>query len=103
MLPWAAFYVQRPKICYTIKTNIEKVLLYGWTLIEPCLEGVEILADQDEIQEIKQSLHKLEEQVSQLKNASRRQRSPFSRFAIGFFIVFFVMLLAVGVIQFVNQ
>ncbi|OMF37523.1 hypothetical protein BK133_05580 [Paenibacillus sp. FSL H8-0548] len=61
------------------------------------------MADEKEIQEIKKTLHKLEDQVTQLKKASRRQRSSWSRFAIGFFIVFFVMLLAVGIIQFFHQ
>lgn len=72
--------------------------------VDSCLlGGVNGLADEKEIQEIKEALHKLENQVTQLKNASKRQRSNWSRFVIGFLIVFFVMLLAVGIIQFVDQ
>lgn len=61
------------------------------------------LANEQELEEIKQTLQKLEDQVAQLRVDSKRQRSGWSRFAIGFLIVFFVMFISIGVVQFVSN
>ncbi|WP_169083157.1 hypothetical protein [Paenibacillus sp. PL91] len=61
------------------------------------------MANEQELEEIKQTLQKLEGQVAQLRADSKRQRSGWSRFAIGFLIVFFVMFISIGVVQFVSN
>jgi uncharacterized membrane protein YcjF (UPF0283 family) len=67
------------------------------------LERLMTLANDQEIEEIKKTLQELEGQVAQLRVDSKRQRSGWSRFAIGFFIVFFVMSISVGVVQFMSN
>ncbi|WP_206669923.1 hypothetical protein [Paenibacillus luteus] len=58
------------------------------------------LANEQEIQEIKRTLKQLEDQIVQIKKEARKPRSFWSRFAIGFLIVFIGMLMASGVLSF---
>ncbi|OBZ16791.1 MULTISPECIES: hypothetical protein [Bacillales] len=61
------------------------------------------MANDQELKEIKETLQKLEGQVAQIRADSKRQRSGFARFFIGFFIVFFAIIIASGVIQFISH
>ncbi|MEV5024886.1 hypothetical protein [Paenibacillus sp. LPE1-1-1.1] len=60
------------------------------------------MANEQEIREIKESIIKLEAQVAELKAGSRGARSNLARFGIGFLIVFVMLIISVGVIQFIG-
>lgn len=60
------------------------------------------MANEQEIREIKESIIKLEAQVAELKAGSRGARSSWASFGIGFLIVFVVLIISVGVIQFIS-
>jgi hypothetical protein len=61
------------------------------------------MANEREIQEIKESLQKVEQRVAELSADKKRGRSGLTSFAIGFLIVLVVMLIGIGVIQFMNH
>ncbi|WP_138751688.1 OadG family protein [Paenibacillus sinopodophylli] len=61
------------------------------------------MSNEKEMQEMKQSLRKLEEQVEQLKSQSKGSRSGLARFGIGFLIVFVGLILFIGVFQFISS
>ncbi|CAM3949082.1 hypothetical protein L1N85_00490 [Paenibacillus alkaliterrae] len=58
------------------------------------------MADEQEIRELKESLEKLERDVQRLTAASKRVRTGWQSFLIGFLIVIVAMLIGIGVIQF---
>ncbi|MOA36282.1 hypothetical protein D3C78_1577960 [compost metagenome] len=68
-----------------------------------CKRSVIEVAGEDEIRELKETLHKLEQRVNSLTEESKRRRSGWSSFAIGFLIVFVVILISIGVLQFVTS
>ncbi|MNH39551.1 hypothetical protein D3C79_1007390 [compost metagenome] len=60
------------------------------------------MAGEDEVRELKETLHKLEQRVDSLSKESKRERSGWSSFAIGFLITFVVILISFGVFQFIT-
>ncbi|CAM4285363.1 tetrahydromethanopterin S-methyltransferase subunit G [Paenibacillus endophyticus] len=61
------------------------------------------MASEKEIQEMKRSLEKLEEQVELLKSQPKGSRSGMASFAIAFVIVFIGILLFIGIFQFISH
>lgn len=60
------------------------------------------MSNDKELNEIKESLHKLELEVERLTNHSKFKRSSWVSFMIGFAIVFVIMSISIGVIQFIS-
>ncbi|WP_424765864.1 hypothetical protein [Paenibacillus sp. sgz302251] len=60
------------------------------------------MADEQDMKELKESLQRLELEVERLTEHSKRRGSGPIRFIIAFLIVFFVLFIGIGVIQFMN-
>lgn len=61
------------------------------------------VADEQEIKDIKAALQRLEKQIEHLTAVPIRKRSGWVSFGIAFVIVFVVMVIGFGVIQFIND
>ncbi|WP_152970758.1 hypothetical protein [Bacillus sp. FJAT-28004] len=62
-----------------------------------------MMANEQELREIKESLDKLEKKVNQLVERPRRKRSGLVNFVIGFLIVFVAMCISAGIIEIVKN
>lgn len=60
------------------------------------------MADEQEIREIKETLQKLESRIEELTAAPKRVRSSWASFVIGFVIVSVVLIVSIGVLQFIK-
>jgi hypothetical protein len=61
-----------------------------------------MMAERQEIEHLKASIAKLEDEVARLKT-ERRGLKDWQRFIIGFAIVFAGMLASIGVLQFITR
>ncbi|MCA0753937.1 hypothetical protein KP806_02700 [Paenibacillus sp. N4] len=61
------------------------------------------MAEEREIRDLKESLERLEHKVERLQAEKRQARPGWQSFSVAFLIVFFVMLVGIGVIQFIVQ
>ncbi|WP_028611125.1 hypothetical protein [Paenibacillus harenae] len=66
------------------------------------LKGMRRMADKNEMQEMKDTLRKLQSQVDRLTANSHRRRPGWANFAIGFIIVFVVLIIGIGILQFIR-
>jgi len=62
-----------------------------------------MMADEQELREIKESLNKLDEQVKRLVAKPRRKRSAWMNFVIGFLIVFIGICMSVRIFEFLKM
>ncbi|MGO4696667.1 hypothetical protein AB4Z50_20515 [Paenibacillus sp. 2TAB26] len=62
-----------------------------------------MMADEQELREIKESLDKLDQQVKRLVAKPRRKRSGWMNFVIGFLIVLVGIGMSVGIFEFLKM